>query len=258
MTCGVGAGAVTSTSIVTRDPFPVLGTWWAEGPASARLCSHALGLAELTCGTPGIPVLLPARTARGPVRGRRVAVRRGDRVGRPVGTVFPATSARRFSSWQRTWFTGARPSSSTRCARTTSTCCRPTPACVCESRRPPAPRPARPAPAPGRDPRAPGGGSGALALTWGLGGAVVQGKQLASVLIAPMPVHPPCCTPCRPPRAPGEGAGACTERRSAELPDASPLSPGSPRWPSTSPASSHLTTCRRSSPSSPCPFPCRN
>lgn len=38
----------------------------------------------------------------------------------------------RSSSWPLTWCTGARPSSSTRCVRTTSTCSPPTPAFACE------------------------------------------------------------------------------------------------------------------------------
>lgn len=49
-----------------------------------------------------------------------------------MGSSLPASAACRFSSWRPTWCTGARPSSSTRCARTTSTCFPPTPACVCE------------------------------------------------------------------------------------------------------------------------------
>lgn len=48
------------------------------------------------------------------------------------GTILPAPSAHRFSSLQLTWYTGARPSSSTLCARTMSTCFLPTPVCVCE------------------------------------------------------------------------------------------------------------------------------
>uniref|UniRef100_A0A2K5VZP9 GATOR1 complex protein NPRL3 C-terminal HTH domain-containing protein n=1 Tax=Macaca fascicularis TaxID=9541 RepID=A0A2K5VZP9_MACFA len=39
----------------------------------------------------------------------------------------------RFSSLQLIWCTGARPSSSTRCVRTTSTCCLPMPAYVSSS-----------------------------------------------------------------------------------------------------------------------------
>lgn len=52
---------------------------------------------------------------------------------KPLGGGLPsAPSACRFSSSRLTWCTGARPSSSTRCVRTTSTCFLPTPACVCE------------------------------------------------------------------------------------------------------------------------------
>lgn len=49
-----------------------------------------------------------------------------------LGSSLPASAACRFSSWRPTWCTGARPSSSTRCARTTSTCFPPMPACVCK------------------------------------------------------------------------------------------------------------------------------
>ena len=167
-------------------------------------------------------------------------------------------SAHRFSSLRRTWCTGARPSSSTRCVRTTSTCFLPTPVCVCESPWLPEPRapewagvwlagPARwcspgqlgprsssglvqpcmaplacalPAPMASRKGLrlpvpagqwvlhgAPGGRSGALALTWGLIGAVVWGKHLGSV-IAPILAHPPGCAPSCPPQAHGKGADA--------------------------------------------------
>lgn len=52
--------------------------------------------------------------------------------GQPVGPGLPAPSAHRCSSLRLTWCTGAKPSSSTLCVRTTSTCCLPMPACVCE------------------------------------------------------------------------------------------------------------------------------
>lgn len=48
------------------------------------------------------------------------------------GTVLPDPSACRFSSLRLTWCTGARPSSSTRCVRTMSTCFLPMPVCACE------------------------------------------------------------------------------------------------------------------------------
>lgn len=68
---------------------------------------------------------------------------------RESGTVLPAPAVGRFSSSPPTWCTGARPSSSTRCVRTMSTCFLPTPVCVCEYLWLPEPRmvlPAQPGP----------------------------------------------------------------------------------------------------------------
>lgn len=134
----------------------------------------------------------------------------------------PLLPACRFSSLRPTWCTGARPSSSTRCVKTTSTCCLPTPACVCESLWLTGPQvvlPAQPGPCPSsglvpplqRHPglccsalaasgkglrlptragqwalrRVPAGRSGALVLTQRLTGAAAWGRRLGSVLTAP-------------------------------------------------------------------------
>lgn len=85
-----------------------------EQPRSSRSC------VDLVLAAPGV-CARASRTAQGPVVEGSASQHR------------PPPPPCRFSSLQPTWCTGARPSSSTRCVRTMSTCCLPTPACVCES-----------------------------------------------------------------------------------------------------------------------------
>lgn len=191
-----------------------------------------------------------------------------------------------------TWCTGARPSSSTRCAKTTSTCCLPTPACVCESLWLTGPRvvlPALPGPCPssGLVPplrRHPGLCCPALAASgqglrlptpasqWALhkapagSEALVLRRRLTGCCVGKASGLCPHCTLLAPPCAVSPPAQRGLEART-QMPDrgetsraqgSSPPSPGTPRSPSSSHASFHLTTCRLSLPSSPCLSPCQN
>lgn len=68
-----------------------------------------------------------------PVPWLMVGVREAGDARQPPRHCLLGLPACRCSSLRLTWYTGERPSSSTRCVRTTSTCCPPMPTCVCES-----------------------------------------------------------------------------------------------------------------------------